>query len=48
MSETLVRQWEMLRLIPRAPRKIATSRIEAILSEALRAPSATLPQGIPP
>ena len=33
MSETLVRQWEMLRLIPRAPRKIATSRIEEILSE---------------
>ena len=33
MSETLVRQWEMLRLIPRAPRKIATADIEVGLRE---------------
>jgi len=33
MSETLVRQWEMLRIIPRAPRKIATADIEAYLRE---------------
>jgi len=33
MSETIVRQWEMLRLIPRAPRKIATADIEAHLRD---------------
>lgn len=33
MPETLVRQWEMLRIIPRAPRKIATAEIEAYLRE---------------
>jgi predicted DNA-binding transcriptional regulator YafY len=33
MSETLIRQWEMLRLIPRAPRKIATAEIEQKLRD---------------
>lgn len=34
MSDVLHRQWQMLRLLPRAPRKIDGARIEALLSEA--------------
>ena len=33
MSDTLVRQWHMLRLLPRAPRKIATADLAAALGE---------------
>jgi predicted DNA-binding transcriptional regulator YafY len=34
MSDVLYRQWQMLRLLPRAPRKIDGARIEARLAEA--------------
>ncbi len=33
MSDTLVRHWHMLRLLPRAPRKIPTAEIETSLAE---------------
>jgi predicted DNA-binding transcriptional regulator YafY len=33
MSETLIRQWQMLRLIPRAPRKISSAGLEAALRD---------------
>lgn len=33
MSDVLHRQWQMLRLLPRAPRKIDGARIEALLAE---------------
>lgn len=33
MADTLLRQWAMLRLIPRAPRKIDATRLERLLSE---------------
>ena len=33
MNDTLHRQWHMLRMLPRAPRKIATAQIEASLCE---------------
>lgn len=34
MPETLMRQWEMLRMIPRAPRKIAASQLQSQLQNA--------------
>jgi len=33
MPDTILRQWQMLRLVPRAPRKIATADLEAALAE---------------
>ena len=33
MADTLLRQWTMLRLIPRAPRKIETAALERLLFE---------------
>ena len=33
MSETLIRQWQMLRLLPRAPRKISSAALEAALRD---------------
>ena len=33
MSETLMRQWQMLRLIPRKPSKMATTEIKQRLEE---------------
>lgn len=34
MPEAIHRQWRMLRLLPRAPRKIDTARLEAMLADA--------------